>query len=92
MDDLTDLEQMVDHARAYAYQARYHAWAARMRAAHRTQEVQHASHRASIAYLRRSMPEANPLTLAITATLLADHGLLDEQPTLRPRRPATGGR
>jgi hypothetical protein len=34
------------------------------------------------------MPEANPLTLAITVTILAGHGLLDEKPILRPTQPA----
>jgi hypothetical protein len=31
-----------------------------------------------MARLARSMPEANPLTLEITANILASHGLLDE--------------
>jgi hypothetical protein len=92
MADLTDLQQLVDHAWAYAHQARHYAREARLRATHATQEVQHAFHRARMAYLRLLMPEANSLTLAITATLLAGHGLLDEKPTLRPPRPATGGR
>jgi hypothetical protein len=92
MTDLTDLQQTVDHARAYAHQARHYAREARLRATHITQVAQRASHRGRIAYLRLSMPEANHLTLAITATLLARRGLLDEKPTLRRPRPATGGR
>jgi hypothetical protein len=92
MTDLTALQQMVDQARVYAHQARHYAREARLRAAHMTQIAQHASLRGRIAYLRLSMPEANRLTQAITATLLARRGLLDEKPTLRPPRPATGGR
>jgi hypothetical protein len=30
------------------------------------------------------MPEANLLTLEITANILASHGLLDEQPPFKP--------
>jgi hypothetical protein len=92
MADRTDLQQMVDDAWAYAHQARHYAREARLWATHTMQEVQHAFHQASMAYLQLSMPEANPLTLTITATLLAGHGLLDEKPTVRPPRPATGGR
>ncbi len=92
MTDLTALQQRVDHARVFAHQARHYARAAHLRAAHLTQVAQHAALRGRIAALRLSMSGANRLTLAITATLLARRGLLDEKPTLRPPRPAAGGR
>jgi hypothetical protein len=92
MTDLTPLQQRVDHARVDAHQARHYAREVRLRATHLTQVAQHAAHRGRIASLRLSMPEANRLTLAITATLLARRGLLDEKPTLRLPRPAAGGR
>jgi hypothetical protein len=40
--------------------------------------------------LARAMPEANPLTLEITANILASHGLLDEQPPSKPPVGAPG--
>ena len=90
MTNRSDLQQMVDDAWAHVRQAQHYAREARLRATRTTQEVQHASHRAHMAALRLSMPEANPLTLAITATLLAGHSLLDKIPPRLPR-PATGG-
>ena len=92
MTDLTDLQPRVDHARVDAHQAGPYVREAHLRALHLTQIAQHTSLRGSIAHLRLSMPEANRLTLAITATLLARRGLLDEKPTFRPPRPVTGGR
>ena len=88
MIDLADLQERVEEARAAARQARHFAREARARATLTTQAVHYASHRAKMAYLRLSMPEANPLTLAITVTILAGHGLLDEKPILRPTQPA----
>jgi hypothetical protein len=88
MIDLADLQEMVDWARTAARQARDYDREARARASLTTQAVHRASHRARMAYLKLSMPEANPLTLAITVTILAGHGLLDEKPILRPTQPA----
>jgi hypothetical protein len=38
-------------------------------------------HEARLGQLRRHMPEANPLTRAITAAILAIHGLWEATPT-----------
>ena len=92
MTDLSDLQPRVDHAGVDAHQAGPYVREAHLQAIHLTQIAQHAALRGRIAALRRSMPEANLLTLAVTATLLAGRGLLDEQPTLRPPRPAGGRR
>jgi hypothetical protein len=48
------------------------------------QRIRQTVHQASMARLARSMPEANPLTLEITANILASHGLLDEQSPFKP--------
>jgi hypothetical protein len=40
-------------------------------------------YRATRAALAQSMPGANHLTRAITAAILAKHGLLDEKPTIK---------
>jgi hypothetical protein len=84
MTDLTDLQQIVHQAWADACQARHYAREARLRATRTTQEVQRASHRVRMTCLALSMPRANSLTLALTVTILASRGLLDEKPTLRP--------
>jgi hypothetical protein len=47
------------------------------------QDVQQAYHRATMACLALSMSEANPFTLAITATILVKYDLLDEKPAIR---------
>ncbi len=49
-----------------------------------------ASYGLGMARLARAMPEANPLTLEITASILASDGLLDEHPSFKP--PAEGTR
>ena len=90
MTDLTDLQQLVHQARANALQAQHYSREARLRAIRTTQEVQRAHHRVRIAWLGLSMPRANPLTLALTATILASRGLLDEKPPFMP--PAGGSR
>ena len=104
MADLASLEHMVAEARACARQASRYSRMARARATRTMQEVQRACHRARMACLALSMPEANPLTLTITANILASYGLLDKKPTfgppvrgcqrrsIRPTRPSKGGR
>ena len=84
MTDVASLQQVVHQAWAYARQARQYSWMARERATLTMRDVQHAYHRATVACLALSMSEANPITLAITATILAKHGLLDEKPAIRP--------
>ena len=55
------------------------------------QEVQHAHRRILAAYTARWMPTAKAWTREMTATTLARHGLLDEQPAmLLPTASATG--
>jgi hypothetical protein len=59
MTDLTSLQPMVDEAWVYARQARHYAREAHLRTTRMKQEVQRASHRARMAALWLSMPEAN---------------------------------
>ena len=83
MTELIGLLQKIRQTLVHACQARH---AARMAPTHtpRTrQQGQRASQGASMARLARSMPEANPLTLEITANILANYGLLDEQPPFK---------
>ena len=84
MTDVASLQQVVHQAWIHVRQARQYSRMARERATITMQEVQHTYHRARVACLALSMPEANPVTLAITATILASHGLLDDKPAIRP--------
>ena len=84
MIDVARLQHVVHQAWLSAYRARYKARIAHERALCTMQEVQRAYHRTHMACLALSMPEANPITLTTTATILASHGLLDQQ---SPRRP-----
>ena len=84
MTDVASLQQVVHQAWVYAHRARQYSRMAQERATLTMQEVQRTYHRARMAYLALSMPEANPVTLAITAAILASHGLLDEKPAIRP--------
>jgi hypothetical protein len=102
MTDVVSLQQVVHQAWVYAREARQYSQMAHDRATLTMQDVQHAYHRATMACLALSMSEANPFTLAITATILAKYDLLDEKPAIRPpavdrprrsaksTRPATG--
>ena len=76
MPDLAHLRQRCQELRARTQDMQQRA----IRAYHYARMAY--SH-ATIAHLKLSMPEANPLTLAITADILASHGLLDTKPTLR---------
>jgi hypothetical protein len=84
MTDVASLQQVVHQAWVYAREARQYSQMAHDRATLTMQDVQHAYHRATMACLALSMSKANPFTLAITATILAKYGLLDEKPAIRP--------
>jgi hypothetical protein len=88
MTDVASLQQVVHQAWVYAREARQYSQMAYDRATLTMQDVQDAYHRAAMACLALSMSEANPFTLAITATILAKYNLLDEKPAIRP--PAEG--
>jgi hypothetical protein len=88
MTELISLLQKIRQTLVHACQARHAARMAPTHAPRTRQQGQRASHGASMARLARSMPEANPLTLEITANILANYGLLDEQP---PFKPPVGG-
>jgi hypothetical protein len=89
MAALTDLQQIVHQAQAYAREAREYNRMARARAILTQQEVQRAYRRTLMACMALSMPTASAWTRDITATILANHGLLDEKPPFRPPRGVT---
>jgi uncharacterized membrane protein len=89
MTALTDLQQMVHQAQADAREAREYSRMARARAIRTQQEVQRAHRWTLMAYMALSMPTASAWTRDITATILANHGLLDETPPIRPPRGGT---
>jgi hypothetical protein len=91
MTDVASLHQVVQQAWVDAFRARQYSRAARARATLTMQEVRRASHHASVAWLGLSMPKANAWTLAITATILARYGLLDEKPFSRSPAEITRG-
>ena len=84
MTELISLLQRICQTLVHACQARHAARMAPTHAPRTRQQGQRASHGASMARLARLMLEANPLTLAITANILANYGLLDEQPPFKP--------
>jgi hypothetical protein len=86
MTELISLLQRIRQTLVHACEAWHDARMATTHAPRTRQQGQRASHRASMARLAWSMPEANPLTLEITANILASHGLLDEQPVGGTRR------
>ena len=83
MTDVASLQEVVHQAWVYAREARQYSQMAHDRATLTMQDVQHAYHRATMACLALSMSEANPFTLAITATILVKYDLLDEKPAIR---------
>jgi hypothetical protein len=89
MTALTDLQQMVHQAQAYAREAWEYNRMARARVMRTQQEVLRAHRWTLMAYMALSMPTASAWTRDITATILANHGLLDEKPPFRPPRGVT---
>lgn len=77
MTELMSLQQRIRQALVQARRIRHDARTAKARTTRSTGPTTRASHRVSVARLARLMPEANPLTLAVTAIILASHGLLD---------------
>jgi hypothetical protein len=92
MTALTDLQQIVHQAQAYAWEAREYNRMARARAIRTQQEVQRAYRWTLMACMALSMPTASAWTRDITATILATHGLLDEKPSFRPPGGSRGDR
>jgi hypothetical protein len=84
MTEFISLLQRIRQTLVHVRQARHDVRMAKTHAPRTKRQGQRASHRASMARLARSMPEANPLTLEITANILASHGLLDEKPSFKP--------
>jgi hypothetical protein len=84
MTALISLLQRIRQTVVHVCQARHRARMTKTPAPRTRRQSQRTSHQASMARLARSMPEANPLTLEITANILASHGLLDEQPPFKP--------
>jgi hypothetical protein len=89
MTELISLLQRIRQTVVHVCQARHSARMAKTHAPRTRRQSQRTSHQASMARLARSMPEANPLTLEITANILVGHGLLDEQPPFKPPVGAT---
>ena len=81
MTALIRVLQRIRQTVGHVCQARHRARMAKTPAPRTRRQSQRTSHQARLA---RSMPEANPLTLEITANILASHGLLDEQPPFKP--------
>ena len=78
--------QFSSHALS-ALQARWRAAYTQWRAVQACQAAHKAQHRARMALLRRHMPEANPLTLDITAAILTARALLGARPRPASQRP-----
>jgi hypothetical protein len=78
MTALIRVLQRIRQTVGHVCQARHRARMAKTPAPRTRRQSQCTSHQASMARLARSMPEANPLTLEITANILASHRLLDE--------------
>jgi hypothetical protein len=89
MTALTDLQQIVHQAQAYAREAWEYNRMAHARAIRTQQEFQRAHRWTLMAYMALSMPTASAWTRDITVTILANHGLLDEKPPIRPPRGVT---
>jgi uncharacterized membrane protein len=89
MTALTDLQQIVHEAQADAREAWEYSRMARARARRTRQEVQRAHRWTLMAYMALSTPTASAWTRDITATILANHGLLDEKPPFGPPRGGT---
>jgi hypothetical protein len=85
----TDLQEIVHQAQADAREAWEYSRMARARAIRTQQEVQRAHRWTLMAYMALSMPTASAWTRDITATILANHGLLEEKQPLRPPRGGT---
>ena len=83
MTALTDLQQSVHEAQAYAREAREYNRLAHARMILTRQEVERAYLWALTACVAPWMPTANALTQEITATILANHSLLDKRPAGR---------
>jgi hypothetical protein len=88
MIELISWLQKIHQTLVHACQARHAARMATTPAPRTRPQGQRTSHGAHMARLARSMPEANPLTLEITANILLRYGLLDEKP---PSKPPVGG-
>jgi hypothetical protein len=84
MTELISLLQRIRQTLIHVRQARHSAWMATTPAPRTRPQGQRASHRVNRARLARAMPGANPLTLEITANILASHGLLDETLSFKP--------
>ena len=84
MTELRSWLQWIRQTLVHRPQARHGARRATMQAPRTTKQGPRASHGSSMARLARSMPEANPLTLEITANILVSYGLLDEKSPFRP--------
>ena len=83
MTELVSLLQRICQTLIHACQAQQAARMAKTPAPRTRPQGQRASPGASMARLTRSMPEANPLTLEITANILGRYGLLDEPPPFK---------
>jgi hypothetical protein len=84
MTALRSLLQRIRQTLIHLRQARHGARMDNTRAPRMRPQGSRASHGVNMARLARAMPEANPLTLEITASILASDGLLDEQPSFKP--------
>jgi hypothetical protein len=88
MTALISLLQRIRQTLVHVCQARHRARMTKTHAPRTRRQSPRTSPQASMARLARSMPEANRLTLEITANILASYGLLDEPP---PFKPPVGG-